>query len=83
MCVRLAVNLFEDFGALNVLFIGAGEMAPPVLAHLAAKSPKRFTIANRSVERAELVDHLGLKRGDAQVRHPAEDDTSRLSYAIA
>ena len=52
--VRLAGNLFEDFGALNVLFIGAGEMAPPVLAHLAAKSPKRFTIANRSVERAEL-----------------------------
>jgi len=53
--VRLAGNLFEDFGELKVLFLGAGEMAAPVLAHLAAKSPKHITIANRSLARGEAL----------------------------
>jgi glutamyl-tRNA reductase len=58
--VRLAAKLFEDFSGLNVLFLGAGEMAAPVLAHLAAKSPKRLTIANRSIARGEaLAAHFG------------------------
>jgi len=57
--VRLAGNLFEDFGELKVLFLGAGEMAAPVLAHLAARSPKQLTIANRSIERgAALAAHF-------------------------
>jgi glutamyl-tRNA reductase len=57
--VRLAEKLFEDFGQLKVLFLGAGEMAAPVLAHLAAKSPKQLTIANRSIERgATLAAHF-------------------------
>ena len=57
--VRLAGNLFEDFGQLKVLFLGAGEMAAPVLAHLAAKSPRQLTIANRSIERgAALAAHF-------------------------
>ena len=60
--VRLATNLFEDFGELKVLFLGAGEMAAPVLAHLAAKAPKQLTIANRSVERGEaLAVHFGAE----------------------
>ncbi len=53
--VRLATDLFEDFGSLKVLFLGAGEMAAPVLAHLAARGPKQLTIANRSVERGEAL----------------------------
>jgi len=52
---RLAGNLFEDFGELKVLFLGAGEMAAPVLAHLASKSPKQLTIANRSLERGQAL----------------------------
>ena len=57
--VRLAGKLFEDFGELKVLFLGAGEMAAPVLAHLAARSPKQLTIANRSIERgAALAAHF-------------------------
>jgi glutamyl-tRNA reductase len=58
--VRLAGRLFEDFCQLNVLFLGAGEMAAPVLAHLAAKSPRQLTIANRSIARGEaLAAHFG------------------------
>jgi glutamyl-tRNA reductase len=57
--VRLAGQLFEDFGELKVLFLGAGEMAAPVLAHLSARSPAQLTIANRSLERgAALAAHF-------------------------
>ena len=60
--VRLADKLFEDFGELNVLFLGAGEMAAPVLAHLAARAPRQLTIANRSLERGEaLAAHVGAE----------------------
>lgn len=60
--VRLASHLFEDFGALKVLFLGAGEMAAPVLAHLAAKSPKQLTVANRSIGRGQaLAAHFGAE----------------------
>jgi glutamyl-tRNA reductase len=58
--VRQASKLFEDFEKLNVLFVGAGEMAGPVLAHLAAKKPARLSVANRSVERAQaLAERFG------------------------
>ena len=53
--VQLAGKLFEDFSALRVLFLGAGEMAAPVLAHLAGKLPKQLTIANRSLERGAAL----------------------------
>jgi glutamyl-tRNA reductase len=60
--VQIAGKLFEDFGALSVLFLGAGEMAAPVLAHLAARSPKELTIANRSLARGEaLAAHVGAQ----------------------
>ena len=53
--VRLATNLYEDFGALKVLFVGAGAMAAPVLAHIAAHAPRQLTIANRSLERGAAL----------------------------
>jgi glutamyl-tRNA reductase len=64
--VRLARRVFEDFRDLHVLFVGAGEMAAPVLAHVAAQSPRRLTVANRNVDRGEAValrfgaDAIGL-----------------------
>ena len=64
--VRQAYQLFEDFSQLNVLFVGAGEMAGPVLAHIAARLPKRLTVANRNLERGQLLaahfnaDAIGL-----------------------
>ena len=53
--VRLASQLFEDFRQLRILFLGAGEMAAPVLAHLAGKGPARLTIANRSLDRGQAL----------------------------
>jgi glutamyl-tRNA reductase len=53
--VRLAGQLFEAVGERKLLFLGAGEMAAPVLAHLMAWSPMRLTIANRSLERGAAL----------------------------
>jgi glutamyl-tRNA reductase len=71
--VKVAAELFEDFGALRVLLVGAGEMAAPVLAHLAARSPKQLTLANRSLERCDALaapfqaEAVGLDAGMARL----------------
>jgi glutamyl-tRNA reductase len=53
--VRLAGQLFEDLGRVNVLFVGAGEMIELCATHFAAKNPKSITIANRTLERGEKL----------------------------
>jgi glutamyl-tRNA reductase len=53
--VRLAHELFGDFSALNVLFVGAGEMIELVATHFAAKSPRALAVANRTLERGERL----------------------------
>ncbi|MEO8248695.1 MAG: glutamyl-tRNA reductase [Burkholderiales bacterium] len=53
--VRLAGQLFEDFGKIRVLFVGAGEMVELAATHFAAKNPKSITIANRSLDRGEKL----------------------------
>ncbi|HZH07414.1 MAG TPA: glutamyl-tRNA reductase, partial [Lautropia sp.] len=58
--VRLGDELFGDFSELKVLFIGAGEMASPVLTHVAAQAPALLTIANRTLGRADaLAENFG------------------------
>ncbi|HRY86380.1 MAG TPA: glutamyl-tRNA reductase [Rubrivivax sp.] len=53
--VRLAAQLFEDLGQLQVLFIGAGEMIELVATHFAARRPKAIALANRTLERGEKL----------------------------
>ncbi len=55
--VRLAGQLFEDLGKLQVLFIGAGEMIELAATHFAAKHPKRLVVMNRTLERASSLSH--------------------------
>ena len=55
--VRLASQLFEDIKDIRILFVGAGEMNELVATHFAAKQPKGMVIANRSLDRAELLAH--------------------------
>ena len=55
--VRLASQLFEDIQDIRILFVGAGEMNELVATHFAAKQPKGMVIANRSLDRAELLAH--------------------------
>jgi glutamyl-tRNA reductase len=71
--VRLASQLFEDLGDIKVLFVGAGEMIDLAATHFAAKNPKSMTIANRTLERGELL----AARFGAQVMRLA-DLPSRL-----
>ncbi len=53
--VKLAERIFPSIADQNVLFIGAGEMIELNAVHFAAKSPKQITVANRTVERAEVL----------------------------
>jgi glutamyl-tRNA reductase len=53
--VRLSQRIFDRIADQHVLFIGAGEMIELCAAHFAAQNPKSVTIANRSMERGELL----------------------------
>lgn len=55
--VRLSQRIFDTMSEQNVLFIGAGEMIELCATHFAAQNPKSLTIANRTLERGELLAH--------------------------
>lgn len=52
---RLAERIFGDIGEQRILFIGAGEMIELCAAHFIARHPVGVTVANRTIERAELL----------------------------
>ncbi len=53
--VRLAERVLGDLSQANVLFIGAGEMIELCATHFGAARPRRMAVANRTVERAEVL----------------------------
>ncbi|MDO9010654.1 MAG: glutamyl-tRNA reductase [Gallionella sp.] len=53
--VRLAERIFPSISDQNVLFIGAGEMIELNAVYFAARNPKRITVANRTLERAQTL----------------------------
>ncbi|WP_288378337.1 glutamyl-tRNA reductase [uncultured Massilia sp.] len=53
--VRLSQRIFDRIADQHVLFLGAGEMIELCAAHFAAQNPKSVTIANRTMERGELL----------------------------
>ncbi|MEC5398376.1 glutamyl-tRNA reductase [Uliginosibacterium sp. H1] len=73
--VHLSERIFERVDDCSVLFIGAGEMIDLCAAHFAGANPRRMTIANRTVARAEA---LALRvRADVL---PLEAVAERLSH---
>ena len=58
--IALAKKIFRDLKGLNVLILGAGEMAKLTGVHLQAQSVRQLTIASRTLATAErLAGHLG------------------------
>ena len=53
--IRLSSAVLGDISKQKILFIGAGEMIQLCAAHFASKNPQSITIANRSLERGELL----------------------------
>lgn len=53
--VKLAERIFPSIAEQRVLFIGAGEMIELNAVHFSAKSPKHITVANRTLERAQVL----------------------------
>ncbi|MGV3743548.1 MAG: glutamyl-tRNA reductase [Burkholderiaceae bacterium] len=54
---RLSQRIFEKISEQNILFIGAGEMIELCATHFSAQNPQSVTIANRTLERGELLAH--------------------------
>ena len=50
--VELAKKIFQDLSGKKVLLIGAGEMAELAAEHLLNNRVQKFTVANRTLERA-------------------------------
>ena len=71
--VRLAGQLFEDLGAIKILFVGAGEMIDLAATHFSARHPALMVIANRTSERGEAL----ARKFGAQTM-PLADLPSRL-----
>jgi glutamyl-tRNA reductase len=53
--VRLAERIFPSVSEQRVLFVGAGEMIELCAAHFSAVAPRRMAIANRTLERAQVL----------------------------
>ena len=53
--VRLAERVFGDMTQTNVLFVGAGEMIELCATHFAALKPRTMVVANRTIERADVL----------------------------
>nr|WP_279118470.1 glutamyl-tRNA reductase [Snodgrassella alvi] len=65
--VKMAAQIFPDISALNVLMVGAGEMIELVATYFAAECPRRLTVLNRTLERAqELCQKLSCE-ADARI----------------
>jgi len=55
--VKLAQRIFGDLSETKVLFIGAGEMIRLTATHFAAQHPKHVTVANRTLDRGQVLAH--------------------------
>jgi glutamyl-tRNA reductase len=53
--IELARKIFGDLSSLNVLILGAGEMAELTGVHLQAQGVKQITISSRTFESAEAL----------------------------
>lgn len=53
--VTLCKRIFSDFDQINALFIGAGDTIELAAKHLFAQGVKNINVANRTVERAEVL----------------------------
>jgi glutamyl-tRNA reductase len=53
--VKLAERIFPSLAEQKVLLIGAGEMIELCATHFAAKRPRTMAVANRTLERAEIL----------------------------
>lgn len=53
--VRVANRIFGDLSNSSILFVGAGEMIELCAAHFGAQNPKKITVANRTIERAQAL----------------------------
>ncbi|MEX0884855.1 MAG: glutamyl-tRNA reductase [Phycisphaeraceae bacterium] len=72
VAVEFTRRVFESFADKTVLCLGAGEIAKLTLRHLMSLAPARLWVANRTLERAQLLAH-GLSLAADGVVRPWDD----------
>lgn len=65
--VKMAAQIFPDIAALNVLMVGAGEMIELVATYFAAEHPRRLTVLNRTLTRAQELCSKLNKGANARI----------------
>lgn len=81
--VKMVEQIFPAISQLNVLFIGAGEMIELVATYFAAKKPKRITVVNRTLVRAqELCAGLAVP-ADAALLTQLPDILSQYDVVVS
>jgi len=79
--VHLSARIFESIAGQKVLFIGAGEMIELCAAHFAGEKPTRLTVANRTLERAQvLAERFG---GDAMRLDEVSERLAEYDIVVA
>jgi glutamyl-tRNA reductase len=53
--VKLAERIFPSIADQSILFVGAGEMIELNAVHFAARNPRHITVANRTLDRAQVL----------------------------
>jgi glutamyl-tRNA reductase len=53
--VKLAERIFPSISEQSILFVGAGEMIELNAVHFAARNPLHITVANRTLDRAQVL----------------------------
>jgi glutamyl-tRNA reductase len=79
--VRLAERIFPTLTEQKVLLVGAGEMIQLCAAHFAAASPRRMAVANRTLDRAQLV--AGRFNGQALRLEDIADTLAQYDIVVA
>jgi glutamyl-tRNA reductase len=79
--VRLAERIFPTLAEQKVLLVGAGEMIQLCATHFAAASPRRMAVANRTLDRAQLV--AARANGQAMRLEDIADTLAQYDIVVA
>ena len=81
--VKMAEQIFPAVADLNVLFIGAGEMIELVATYFAAKQPRKITVANRTLARAEELCEKLASPAEARLLSELPDLLSQYDVVVS
>ena len=78
---KMAERIFGDLEQCHLLFVGAGEMIELTATHFAARRPMSMSVANRTLERAQVL--AGRLHGRALALSDLPDALHRFDVIVS